>query len=380
MADHTVPNPPIGAPYIPSTVEANNYLYGLPSKGRFIARSSPDVWMKPTGPEAYLEAMELDPLGPHKLDTKIWEGAVGPAMDSYLLEQQVQHTLLLPVRINRTHQPSSAVIMVGVNHGTLSHELGIKHAIHCRLILVENGIDDMHIIIYESKFHRSASLYKPAITSNPVASVREPFSTTLGIPICNASTPYLEGTGGFFFTNPAKPGILFCLTARHVLFHPDNDKNELYIFREGTGQSKKNVMLMGEAAFKARCEDIKSAIGAKEIILNYLRQRLADANKMEDQEEAAAEQEDVSPDIKKTEKAITALEKLLHDVTRDWTVKTNQIIGHVILSPPIALNYGDDGCTDDWAVVQMKPSMITKLTFIGNAIDLGSADINEIIN
>jgi len=380
MADHNVPDQPTNAPYIPSQVEAKHYLYGLPSnsKGHFIARSSTDIWMKPTGPEAFLNPKELAPLGPHQLDTIVWEGTVGPAMDAYLLEKQVQCTLLHPLRIGFAGEPSSAVIMIGVNHGTLSHEDGIKHAIHCRSILTQNGIQDIHIILYESRFYHFASLYKPAITTNPVAIVREPFSTTLGIPICNTKTTYLEGTAGFFFINPAIPGILFLLTARHVLFHPDKDENKLYIYRDGTGQAKKKVMFMGEAAFKARCEDIKSAIWAKQLILDHLRRRLADADKMEDEEDATAEQEEVEPAIKKAEKAITALEKFLIDVTRDWTVEENRIIGHVTLSPPITLNYGDDGFTDDWAVVQVKSSMISKLNFIGNAIDLGSVDVDEL--
>lgn len=381
MANHAVPDPPTEAPYIPSEVEAKHYLYGLPSnlKGRLIARSSAEVWMKPTGPEAYLDPKELAPLGVHKLDSEIWERTVGPAMDQYLLGKQVQCTLLHPVRIGTAGQASpSPVIMIGVEHDTLSAAIGVDIAIHCHSILIDNGIGDMHVIIYESKFCRSASLYKPTITANPVAIVREPFSTTLGIPICNATTPNFEGTGGFFFVDTAKPGNLYLLTARHVLFHPDRDENKLYSFRKGTGQAKKRVMLMGTAAFEARCEAIESAIGAKELILDHLEGRLAGADKMEDREEAAAEREEVEPEIKKAKKAIVALGKLLVDVTRDWKVQENRVIGHVTLSPPITLNYGNDGFTDDWAVVQIEPSMISKLNFICNAIDLGSVDVDEL--
>ena len=37
---------------------------------------------------------------------------------------------------------------------------------------------------------------------------------------------------------------------------------------------------------------------------------------------------------------------------------------------PISFGYGDEGFTDDWAVVEVHPSMIAKLNFVGNAIDL----------
>ena len=335
--------------------------------------------MKPTGPEAYLDLKELTPLGVRQFNSEVWEGIVGPDLDQYLLGKQVQCTLLHPVRIGFAGQDSpSAVIMIGVNHGTLSAEVGIDIAATCRSILLQNSIDDMHIIIYESKYYRSASLHKPAITADPVAIVREPFSTTLGIPICNAATPNFEGTGGFFFVDTAKPGILYLLTARHVLFHPDKEENKLYTFGEGTGQTKRKVMFMGEAAFKARCEAIESASGAKELILEHLTRRLADAHEMEDEEEATAEREEVEPEMKKAKRAIAALKKFLADVTRDWTVEENRVIGHVTLSPPITLNYGNDGFTDDWAVVQIESSMIAKFNLVDNAIDLDSVDVDEL--
>jgi len=157
-----------------------------------------------------------------------------------------------PLRIGIANQSSPpAVIFVGVNPGSLYPEL--------------------------------------AISANPAAVIREPFSTSLGLPICYAKTTNFEGTGGFF--NPAKPGILHLLTARHVLFHPDKEENKLYRFCDGTGAPRRNVML-GEAAFKARLKDIKAAIGAKKIIINQLERRLALADKMDD---AAAERKALKP-------------------------------------------------------------------------------------
>lgn len=72
------------------------------------------------------------------------------------------------------------------------------------------------------------------------------FLTTLGIPICNAKTTNFEGTGGFFFMDIAKPGILHLLAARHVLFNSDREENTLYKYRERSGDAQKKVMFMGE--------------------------------------------------------------------------------------------------------------------------------------
>ena len=53
--NYSVPDPPINTAYLPSEVKAKHYLYGFPSKPLLVARSNPDVWMKPTGMEAYLD-------------------------------------------------------------------------------------------------------------------------------------------------------------------------------------------------------------------------------------------------------------------------------------------------------------------------------------
>ncbi|KAH9072395.1 hypothetical protein EDB83DRAFT_2195902, partial [Lactarius deliciosus] len=54
-------------PYPPSSVEAKYFYYGIPSQPRLVARSSADIWLVPTGPEAYLDPKESSPLGSHPL-------------------------------------------------------------------------------------------------------------------------------------------------------------------------------------------------------------------------------------------------------------------------------------------------------------------------
>ncbi|KAF8641510.1 hypothetical protein AX16_009937 [Volvariella volvacea WC 439] len=264
LVNHTVPDPPTNAAYLPSEVEAKHYLYGFPSKPRLVARSNPDVWMKPTGPEAYLKPKEFIILGTHPLST-VWEDTVGPALDAYLLGQHVQVSILNSYRIavaGEASPPPSPFVFVGVNHGTLSGQAGLDAALGCRSILIEKGFNDVHVIIYESAFTRFKGLYKPAITSNPVAIIREPFSTSLGLSICPAESPNFEGTGGFFFLDKAKPGVLFLLTARHVLFDPDREKNELFTFRAGSGQAARKVMFMGKAAFVARLSNLRLVVSS----------------------------------------------------------------------------------------------------------------------
>ena len=100
---------------------------------------------------------------------------------------------------------------------------------------------------------------------------------------------------------------------------------------------------------------------------------------LEDEEEAAIERADIANDMARHTKAIEAYQKLLNDVARDWKDERIHVIGHVTLSPPICSDYSDEGFTDDWAVVKIYPSMIAKLNFVGNVIDLGSIAVDKLM-
>lgn len=137
-------------------------------------------------------------------------------------------------------------------------------------------------------------------------------------------------------------------------------------------------MLMGEGAFNARLQSIKAAIDARNMTIDRLNGLLALADEMEDEDDAIAERKAAKRGMEEATEAKEALEKLLADVIRDWKEEKNRVIGHVVLSPPISFNYGDDGFTDDWAVVQVYPTKIARLNFIGNVIDLGSVNDYEL--
>ena len=91
------------------------------------------------------------------------------------------------------------------------------------------------------------------------------------------------------------------------------------------------------------------------------------------------EKVEIAYDIAKRTKAVEAYHKLLSDVARDWMDEGKCIIRHVTLSPPISFDYGDEGFPNDWAVVEVYPSVIAKLNFVGNAIDLGSIAVDTLM-
>ncbi|KAI0277793.1 hypothetical protein BGY98DRAFT_977540, partial [Russula aff. rugulosa BPL654] len=326
------PNPAPNGPSVPSVDEAKLRYYGIPSMPRFISRSSFDSWVVPTGMEAYLQPRELRPVGQHRL-CDIWEGGLHVAVEDYLKQQSVVYMSVDPVRLWVVGEDAAPVIIwVGVEPGSLSHADGVDVAVGLRCILLANAIEDVHVEIRESVVTASAKMYEPVPSSDPTVQVREPFSTALGITICAEDTPHIQGTATLFFTVSSKPGKLFLLAARHVLF---------------------NVLLLGTNGFQARTQDIEKKIGGAQLILQQLERR-----------EAAAERERnaVNSEIAEQKEAITELEQFLADVKRDWTDPKNRIM--VIV--------GEGRFTQDFAVIEVDTTKIDASNFIGNAIDLGT--------
>ena len=358
-------------PYPPSPVEAQYYYYGIPSQPRLVARSSSDLWVEPTGAAAYLNAKEASPLGIHPL-REIWEAAVGPAIIGYLDTHGVKYTSLDPVRMGHAGDSSPpAIIWMGVVPGSLATDVGIEIATGCKGILCDYEINDVHVEIRESEVFRSAKMYKPVTTSNTTVQMREAFSTALGLPISTEDDPTLGGTGGFFMSDRRYPGTIYLVTARHVVIHADKDNNLLYK-KSSPSQPSKRVILFSDPAFENHIEAIKLAIRSKETVaIKQLESRMKIAQRMEG-EDGEAERDEVRHQLEKVKKSIEDLRAFLAEVSRVWKDRKDRVLGEIIIAPPIGLNIGEEGFTEDWAVIKVNNSQIDSTNFIGNAIDLGT--------
>ncbi|KAM6499262.1 hypothetical protein JOM56_004770 [Amanita muscaria] len=181
---------------------------------------------------------------------------------------------------------------------------------------------------------RSSALPVPRCTSptsNATARAREPFSTSLGLPICAEVTPSIEGTGGFFISDSRNPGKIYLVTARHVVFHLDNDSNELYQHRNSS-QRPRNVLLFGDAAIEKHITAIESEIGGKHIIIEHLESRLENAEQSE------------------IRSFLSWRRRVLVDISRDWKKWKNRVLGNVVPSPPIGFDVGEEGFTYTLAI------------------------------
>ena len=359
--DRTTPATALAAPCPPSSIECKFFYYGLPSPPRLVARSSLDVWLEPTGPEAYLLPKESGPIGLHLL-REIWEATVGPGVILYLDSKAVKWTSLDPVRMGYASDSSPPVIVwVGIVPGSLTAEKGVEVATQCRIILSAYNID-IHVEIRESVVMRSAGpkMYKPAPSFSSIQAL-EPFSTALGLPICAEATPSFEGTGGFYVSDPSNPGKSYLVTARHVVLHPEKEPNTFY--RHSI--QHRNVLIFGDAAIETHSTAIESEIKVNLEVFRVLAYRLETAKQRKD-----IERETNLIQVEGAKRKIESLEELRTDVSENWKSRENRILGYVLRSPPIGLGVGEEEFTEDWAVIEIDSSKVDSTNFVGNAIDL----------
>lgn len=259
---------------------------------------------------------------------------------------------------------------------SLSCNDGLVVASACQECLVKYNITDVDVEIHESLITCSAGpnlkLISPSYSSNPTVDVCEPLTAMLGLPICAQSTPWAEGTGGFFITtgeNTASERLLL-VTACHVVFMPDQNNHFVHA---SDSQLHHNVTLFGDTAFNKYLESIQFEIRGKEITAEWMERvvkEIEEKDSSEVKEEALAK-------LNKAREAVEKLNAFYLYVSTHWAPPESHVLGHVILSPPIDVSSGSnlnsEGYTEDWAVIEIDASKLNKTNFSGNAIDLGTS-------
>jgi len=251
-----------------SEKESRFYYSGLPSHPRLVARSTTPTtpWEEPTGPEAYPVRKELKGVGNHALND-IWEDKLAPLVLDILESERVKFTSVDVVRIGEVGEPSPPVILwIGVLPESLTPVDGLGVALQCKDFLEKNNIVDVDVEIRESIVTRSAGprfldpLRWP-FDSDPTVELRMPLTAALGLSICAQSTPWAEGTGGFYMAEGGDSKRILLITARHVVFPPNIVDNNRYE-HENPSQPRRNVLLLGDGAFKKLLASIQSEIGS----------------------------------------------------------------------------------------------------------------------
>jgi len=323
----------------------------------------------PTGPEAYQRVKELRVAGNHKIKD-IWEGDVALKVHTILDENEVNWTSTDVVRFGYVNEPSGNVTLwIGVYPNSLTYEVGINVAFQLKHVLSDHGITDMDVEIRESVLSRSAGpkLLGPTDDLDPTADVREPFTPTLGIPICAQSTPTKEGSSGFFLNEGGDRNRLLLVTARHVVF--PLTENNCFEHRSNS-QPYHKVLILSPITFRQHIASIQKLVKDQDIVINYNSRRI---KHMEGKEDAAAIKlrADAQSKVEMATATATALDEFVNYLLTNWRTDDNRVLGHVIFSPPIALGVGPDGFTQDMAIIAVDASKFDLGSFPCNVIDLG---------
>jgi hypothetical protein len=249
--------------------EADLYYYGLPSAPILVARTGTTPWIDPTGPEAYLPFKELHPVGKHSLSV-VWEDNLALRLHTLLDLMEVKWTSTDIVRIGIPEDIFPVILWIGVMPKSLSGDVGSVVAFQCQGLLLGYGIADVNVEIRESVVTHSAgpALLKPARFPNHAVDINIPLTTTLGVPICAQATPWAQGSGGFFITEDGNTKRLLLITARHVIFPPDQNENK-HFKHNNDNQDCHNVLLFSDTAFTKYLKSIKDKIRDQEVLAEY---------------------------------------------------------------------------------------------------------------
>jgi hypothetical protein len=325
---------------------------------------------------------ELRFPGEHKIH-EIWEDNLAFKVHAILNQAGVDWSSTEIVRIGdagNTRDCGDLILWIGVwdwrirrRPAPLAYNVAIDAAFKCKALLLERGIEDVDVEMRESNIMQCAGprLLEPTDDMDPTAFLREPFTTTLGIPIRHMDASMAGGTGALFLQIDDPDGKkLFLVTARHVVF-PRSD-NSLFE-RKSDSQPRRDVHVVSELWFQRHLMSIQKKITSEPYIINYQKNRM---NSMADRGDvtAMAVREDAQRLVKKSEAQVQALEDFNAKLLRDWNTFTNRTLGHVFYSPPIVVGAGTEqkGYIQDVAVIAIDPSKIDPDSFTGNVIDLGN--------
>ena len=352
-------------------LEAMYYYAGLPSSPKLVSRTGPIQWKPPTGPEAYNVMRELRPVFNHKI-IPVWNVLADKVLE-YLDSLKVRWSSIDGVRFAEVGEaPGPVVLWIGVTPKSLSGEDAHTAAFGCLDILKEFDITDVDVEFRESVYTRSVGprLLKRVFDFHPTVDVRGPLTPVLGLQIAAARTPFVEGTGGLYFSEGGDSNKVFLITARHVVFPPNEVPNNNYA---RTNKRRHQVLLLGSKAFEKFFRSIKSSIGGHAIEIEIYERHLAELTEEGVENDDAADESQRSFIQEKVDKAkakMNPLDEFHDEVAKYWSDASQRLLGHVVCSPPIALGVGTERYTEDYAIIELDSSKIDKSAFKGNVIDL----------
>ncbi|KAI6154798.1 hypothetical protein BKA82DRAFT_23219 [Pisolithus tinctorius] len=320
------------SPHEVPKLEAYLYYFGLQGPRRrgpkFIFRTSKNVFIAPLEPEQEPRHMKLQPVYAHNI---LSEGDLWPTIRS---------------KISRPVVTTPVTIWVGVLPNTLTGEVEFQSSNDISNLLKDHGISDVDVAYREAAANGSngPELFAPVSDFDPHKAAIDPVTTTLSLPIVGFKTFYTQGPMGFYFK---------------------------------LGQDlPKEVVLMGTKAFHNFLMSIQGHVGVMNSTVGVLEKRVMALTARLKGDGPTAEQEaraleETQRELTKTREAIEELKNFLVKMKKQWTRLKDQVIGHVVLAPPVSVHTAPHSYMVDVCVVKPdKKKFLQNLR--GNVLHLGS--------
>ncbi|KAI0258406.1 hypothetical protein BC834DRAFT_926521 [Gloeopeniophorella convolvens] len=337
---------------------------GLPSNPHCIYKTGPE-WRVRQGPEAYTYLREARPIFNHPIQGKWYE--LGTAVYKYLDSVQVSWSTIDPVRFAEVgREPGPLHLWIGVKPGTLSLDQAKYAAKGCKDILA--NFPDVEIAFREFVYTRSTGpqlLDHVPTVLDPIAVIRSPFTPALGLKIASRNAPHYEGTGGLYFREKSGSDEVFLLTSRHVALPPPR----LLSLLLGTEAYEEALKPMS-----VKIRDELFAIDACEVELKLL----GEAAGVE-AERKSGTRDEFQALVKKAKKTIAEVDAFHGEITKNWSMMSQRLLGYIFHAPPISVGAGPQMYTEDWAMIKIYLDKINWNKFRGNVIDLNKITPPEFV-
>lgn len=351
---------------------------GLPSHPKCIFRTG-DNWRVRGGFEAQPILREARPICIHPIQDS-WFG-ISTQIYEFLDSLDIQWSTIDPVRFAEEGGEAGPLhLWVGVIPESLSFEDAKIAAEGCKKILTDADFPDVEIAFRESVYTRSVGPqlldYVPYQT--PISQITNPFTPALGIRIAPLKTPHFEGTAALYLRENKQSNRVFVLSARHVALPPSTHQNSLYKRNKPSMHAYSmyagDIIILGSQAYTNALRDMMGEIGRQTISIETYETEINALGEPADEEDAeiTSRRQQWQSKVAKVEKTIVDANALRSNITMDWTIPDQRLLGYVCYAPPISCGIGAEQFTEDWALIDLYRNKIDWDKFQGNVVNLGT--------
>lgn len=366
----------------PHYPDAFTDFHGTASEAPCIYKTGPAWPKREGGPHAQAYIRTMRPVHGHPI-TPAWRGILKDAQAYLDTELSVKFTAIMGFGFANAREKSPfcpLLVIIGVPPNSLAFEAAKKAADYVKgTILSQAGFPNIDVAVRE--WTTTLSGRGPKLRSlNPlvdsVAEFHHPFTCTLGLSIAPSKTPYYEGTVALYFRRGSDNDDVLAITAAHVARPPPVHRNT-GISPPNSIRHREEIIALGSKAYEDATTDIMSRIGTLHEINDSLQSNIRRLGRLQvkgggNAKAVATSLLQAEYEVEKTERNIECLDRIHTDVTKLMTNPKQRPIGFILHADPIGATDGSNGCTLDWAAIQLSKDAFDWANFKGNKVYVGT--------